>query len=145
MLNDYLMVHKSILPENYQKVIEAGRLIETGKARDVSAAVKMVGISRSTYYKYKDYVFEPSGVAGERKAVFSMLLTHEPGVLSALLAKISNAGCSVLTISQSPPVHGFAAVTISVDAGTMQGSLDSLLADIAELQGVDSPKLISVE
>ena len=51
MLDQYLIIHKSILPEYYEKVIEARRLIETGKIKDVSQAVREVGISRSTYYK----------------------------------------------------------------------------------------------
>ena len=43
MLENYLLIHKSILPEYYEKVLEARRLIEDGKANEVSQAVKMVG------------------------------------------------------------------------------------------------------
>ena len=74
--------------------------MESGKFKEVSQAVKQVGISRSTYYKYKDYIFEPSDLNSSRKAVFSMMLDHAPGVLSALLACISECGASVLTITQ---------------------------------------------
>ena len=80
MLSNYLIVHKSILPDYYEKVLEARRLMTSGKVKEVSQAVKQVGISRSTYYKYKDYLFEPSEIAGGRKAVLSMLLDHTPGV-----------------------------------------------------------------
>ena len=52
MLENYLIIHKSILPEYYSKVLEVRHLMESGKVRDVSQAVKDVGISRSTYYKY---------------------------------------------------------------------------------------------
>ncbi len=89
MLSNYLIVHKSILPEYYEKVLECRRLMESGKVREVSQAVKQVGISRSTYYKYKDYIFEPNDLTGSRKAVFSMMLDHEPGVLSGLLKCLS--------------------------------------------------------
>ncbi|MBO7670904.1 MAG: hypothetical protein J6S60_09980, partial [Oscillospiraceae bacterium] len=101
MLSKYLIVHKSILPEYYEKVLECRRLMESGKVREVSQAVKQVGISRSTYYKYKDYIFEPNDLTGSRKAVFSMMLDHEPGVLSGLLKCLSDLGASVLTITQS--------------------------------------------
>ena len=74
MLSDYLIVHKSILPEYFEKVLECRRLMESGKVREVSQAVRQVGISRSTYYKYKDYIFEPTDLTGSRKAVFSMHL-----------------------------------------------------------------------
>ena len=56
MLDNYLIIHKSILPEYYEKVLEARRLLEDGKVHEVSQAVKQVGISRSTYYKYKDFI-----------------------------------------------------------------------------------------
>ena len=59
MLEHYLIVHKSVLPDYFEKVVEARRLIESGKAPDVSSAVKMAGISRRTFYKYKDYILEP--------------------------------------------------------------------------------------
>ena len=51
MKNDYLIVSTRILPECYEKVLETRRLLESGAAKDVSAAVKQTGISRSTYYK----------------------------------------------------------------------------------------------
>ena len=83
MLENYLIIHKSILPEYYEKVLAARRLMESGKLREVSQAVRQVGISRSTYYKYKDFIFEPSGMAEGRKAVFSVMLNHAPGVLTS--------------------------------------------------------------
>lgn len=145
MLKDYLIVHKNILPEYYEKVLEARRLLESGKARDVSQAVKTVGISRSTYYKYKEYIMEPSEMAGGRKAVLSVLLLHEPGVLSLLLACVCQAGASVLTITQSPPIHGKASVTISLDTSTMPGTISDLLDAMDQTHGVDKPRLVAVE
>ena len=56
MGSKYLVVDKSILPGYYEKVVEARKLLESGKVKDVSQAAKQVGISRSTYYKYRDYV-----------------------------------------------------------------------------------------
>ena len=103
MLDQYLIIHKSILPEYYEKVIEARRLLEEGKTRDVSQAVRQVGISRSTYYKYKDFILEPTEISGGRKAVLSMMLNHEQGLLSALLSRISDARANVLTITQRLP------------------------------------------
>ena len=145
MLKDYLIVHKNILPVYYGKVLEARQLLESGKARDVSQAVKEVGISRSTYYKYKEYIMEPSQMAGGRKAVLSMMLTHEPGVLSALLSCISQAGASVLTITQSLPIHEKASVTLSLDTSSMSGTLSDLLDAMAKTSGVEKPRLVAVE
>ena len=145
MLENYLIVHKSVLPDYYEKVLEARRLMENGRAREVSQAVKQVGISRSTYYKYKDYVFAPSDMAEGRKAVLSVMLDHTPGVLSALLTQISQAGASVFTISQSPPVHEVASVTLTLDISELTLNMDRLLELISAVPGADAPRLIAIE
>ena len=100
MLSKYLLVDKSILPSYYEKVIEAKALLSSGNVKDVSEAVKMVGISRSTYYKYKDYVFPISSDTGTRKAVVSMSLSHKAGLLGEVLGELSTQGANILTINQ---------------------------------------------
>ena len=145
MLDNYLIIHKSILPEYYEKVLLAKRLLEEGKAREVSQAARMVGISRSTYYKYRDYILEPSQLSGGCKAVLSVLLAHEPGVLSGLLQHISAAGCSVLTITQNLPIHGKASVTIALDISAMESSIQQLLAELAQTPGAENPRLVAIE
>ncbi|MBQ7895554.1 MAG: ACT domain-containing protein [Oscillospiraceae bacterium] len=145
MLKNYLIVHRSILPDYYDKVLEVRRLMESGKVKEVSQAVKQVGISRSTYYKYKDFIFEPSDMSEGRKAVLSMLLNHEPGVLSALLTKISASGFSVLTITQSLPIHGRASVTISLEVGSDSCTLSQLLEKLSDTPGVENVRLQDVE
>ena len=100
MLENYLIIHKSILPEYYEKVLAVRHLMESGRVRDVSQAVKEIGISRSTYYKYKDYILEPSEMAGGRKAVLSMMLAHEPGVLSVLAGLFARHGVSIASMVQ---------------------------------------------
>ena len=145
MLDNYLIVHKSILPEYFEKVLEARKLMASGKVKEVSQAVRQVGISRSTYYKYKDYLFEPSDVEGERKAVLSMMLDHTPGVLSALLRCISDAGASVLTITQSLPIHDMASVTLSLDLSAMTVAMSDLVEAIQATPGVDNVRLLAVE
>ena len=145
MLENYLIIHKSILPEYYTLVLKVRQLMESGKAKDVTQAVKEVGISRSTYYKYKDYIFEPSELAGGRKAVLSMMLEHSPGVLSAVLNCISDTGGSVLTITQSLPIHSRASVTISLDVSSMVCELGGLAKRIERTAGVEQVKLIAIE
>lgn len=145
MLDNYLIIHKSILPDYYEKVLEVRRILEEGHVREVSQAVKQVGISRSTYYKYKDYILEPSQMATGRKAVLSVMLSHEPGILSAVLAHISEQGGSVLTITQSLPIHGKASVTITLDISGMPGALTQLITALEDTPGVDIPRLVAVE
>lgn len=145
MLENYLIIHKSILPEYYEKVLEVRHLMESGHVKDVSQAVREVGISRSTYYKYKDFILEPSEMASGRKAVLSMMLAHEPGVLSALLGCISEVGGSVLTITQSLPIHNRASVTISLDVSSMSCELTQLISLVEQTSGVENAKLVAIE
>ena len=145
MLENYLLIHKDILPDYYEKVLAVRRMLENGKEKDVSQAVKLAGISRSTYYKYKDYILEPTELDSGRKAVLSMLLDHEPGVLSTLLTRISEAGGSVLTINQNMPIHGKASVTIGLDVSEMNAGTDELVEAVASVPGVDNARLVAIE
>ncbi len=145
MLDNFLIIHKSILPEYYEKVLEARRLLEDGKVHEVSQAVKQVGISRSTYYKYKDFILEPSEMTVGHKAVLSMMLTHEPGILSTVLKQLSEAGGSVLTITQSLPIRGKASVTISLDISEMSCTMTELMQKIEHSSGVEQARLVAVE
>lgn len=145
MLKGYLIVEKSALPDYFLKVVETRQLLESGECAQVSEAVKQTGISRSTYYKYKDRILEPSELTIGRKAVFSMLLGHEAGALSRVLATISGYGASVLTITQSLPINGKASVTVSLDLENMEESIDTLTGALAKSRGAEAVRLIAVE
>ena len=56
-MSKYYVVSGDILPDVLEQVMQARILLQSGKAKRISEAVKMVGISRGTYYKYKDAVF----------------------------------------------------------------------------------------
>ncbi|KRK74210.1 ACT domain-containing protein [Lacticaseibacillus nasuensis] len=144
-MEKYYIVDSSILPDVVDKVIEARTLIENGQVRQVSEAVRQVGISRGTYYKYKDYVFLPDAGLTSRKAVISLMLHHDRGILSEVLATVSNAEASILTINQNIPIHDWASVVISFDISNLTGTLDDLLAKLRQAHGVTDVALISVE
>ena len=145
MNDEYFYVHKSVLPDFFEKVIQVKQMLSSGEMRDVSSAVRAVGISRSTYYKYKDFIMEPSELSGGRKAVISVLLNHEPGVLSAFLSRISEVNASILTITQSLPIHDHASVTVSMDISGMTTTIPELIESISGTQGVENPKLVAIE
>lgn len=145
MLKKYLIVSKKILPDVYEKVIEARNLINNGSVKGISEAVKQVGISRSTYYKYKDYVFSPSENSIGRKAVLSMMLRHEKGVLSNVLNYMSFENANILTINQSIPINGKANVNLSLDISDINKSIDDIITEMKKIKGVSSAKLLSIE
>ena len=145
MLSKYLLVDKAILPSYYEKVIEAKALLSSGAVKDVSEAAKAVGISRSTYYKYKDYIFPIGEGAGERKAVVSMTLSHKAGLLGEVLGELSTQGVNILTINQNPPVNSRAHVVISMDISKVEADSDNLIKSLSGISGVSHVKLIAIE
>lgn len=145
MKGDYLIVHKKILPVYYEKVLEARNLLESGAERDVSAAVRAVGISRSTYYKYKDYIYSPDSGEMGRKAVISLLLSHEIGVLSTVLNKLSAMGVSVMTISQNLPIRDIASVLMTLDVSQMNTSIEETIETLNAITGVENLSLVAIE
>ena len=130
MASDYLIVHRNILPDYLEKVIEARQLLVSHQAKTVTEAVQLCG---NTYYKYKDYVFLPGEQAYRRKAVISLVVHDEAGCLSAVLTAISSLNASIITISQAIPLSGKASVTISLDIQDMQCSTEKMIAKLQAL------------
>ena len=145
MKGDYLIVHKKILPVYYEKVLQARNLLESGAERDVSAAARAVGISRSTYYKYKDYIYSPDSGEMGRKAVISMMLSHEIGVLSTALNRLSTMGISVLTITQSLPIRDVASVIMTLDVSQMSADIEEVVGTLGRISGVENVALVAIE
>ena len=132
----YYLVAAEVLPEVIGRVAEANRLLRAGEARTAQEAAKAVGISRSAFYKYRDAVQPFTDLHTEHIITFYALLKDNPGVLSNVLSSFAASGANILTINQSIPTNGCAAVTISADTGAMDKPLEKLLADAADLSGV---------
>ena len=109
---------------------------QTGEADTVGAATKMAGISRSAFYKYKDAVQPFNDMKSEHIITFYTLLKDVSGTLSSVLGVFAASGANILTINQSIPTNGCAAVTISAETSAMEKSLEQLITDISALDNV---------
>lgn len=125
----FLLVDAAALPAVYSKVLQAKELLASGKADSISAAAQQAGISRSAFYKYKDVVFDAE--TGRESITVIATLLDRTGALQGLLSGISDAGASVVTITQSRPENGAAQVEVTVRTGTMQLTVDELLRRLA--------------
>ena len=67
---------------------------------------------------------------------FQSILRDEPGVLSAILNIFAASGANILTINQSIPGNGCAAVTGGAETSGLQEPLDELLRQLNEADGV---------
>ena len=132
----YYIVAADALPEIFVKVAEAKRMMQAGEADTVGEATKLAGISRSAFYKYKDAVRPFNDMKSEHIITFQAMLKDATGVLSRVLAVFAASGANILTINQSIPTNGCAAVTISAETSRMEESLEQLLANAAALSGV---------
>lgn len=138
---EFYIVDKKILPTSIQKVIEVNDLIQQEKISKYEA-IKKIGISRSTYYKYKDYIrpFFESG----RDTVFSLYLSMDDhsGVLSAILDIIAESNLNILTIIQNIPVDNIAAATIALQ--TKEELLRDVEASLEKIRGVEGVRDIRI-
>ena len=132
----YYLVAAEALPEIFIRVAEAKRMMQTGEADTVGAATKMAGISRSAFYKYKDAVQPFNDMKSEHIITFYTLLKDVSGTLSSVLGVVAASGANILTIIQSIPANGCAAVTISAETSAMEKSLEQLITDISALDNV---------
>lgn len=124
----FLLVDADVLPEVFLSVLKAKELLASGAAKNISAAVKQVGLSRSAFYKYKDSIFDADS-ARDVVTVTATLL-DESGALRTLLEEMYQAGASVVTINQSVPENGIAQVAVSLRTNGMRITMDELLAGL---------------
>lgn len=132
----YYIVEASALPEIFQKVAEAKRMLETGETDKVNVAAQAVGISRSAFYKYRDAIAPFQNLMAGRIITFQIMLKDKAGILSEILTIFANCGANILTINQSIPTGGRAMVTISAETSNLSCTLEALTQKIAERKGV---------
>ena len=132
----YFIVSADALPEVFVKVAEAKRMLQVGEAQTVGEAARLMNISRSAFYKYKDAVQPFQDMKAGRIITFYALLKDNPGVLSNFLSIFANSGANILTINQTIPTNGCAGVTISAETSEMNEGLDEMIAGISAAFGV---------
>ncbi len=138
---NYLLVDMSVLPEVYVKVIEAKGYLQSGEAANASQAIKMAGISRSAYYKYKDKIFEYSE-QGDDVTTINAKLQDNAGVLSSVMNELYLAGANILAVNQSIPVNNIADVSITVSFAQSGHMTEDVLEKIKSVGGVKSAELV---
>ncbi len=143
--NGYFVVKKKAIPEVLLKVVEAKRLLETGKVQSVHEATEQVGISRSSFYKYKDDIFQFHDNAQGTTITLTFQMDDEPGLLSDVLKVIADFKANILTIHQSIPINGVASLSISVQVLPTTGDVSEMLETLEKKQGVHYVKVLAKE
>ena len=141
----YFVLKQKAVPEVLLKVVEAKRLLDSGKAVSVQEAAENVGISRSSFYKYKDDIFPFHDNAKGKTITMVIQLDDEPGLLSVVLRIVADYHANILTIHQSIPVNGIASLTLSVDVLNETGDISQMVATIEQQQGIHYLKILARE
>ena len=131
----YLLIDSQVLPDVFLKVVRAKEMLARGKVKSAAMAARACGISRSAFYKYKDSV-ELFDRGGGSMITLYFSLADEPGVLSAVLGCIYDAGANILTINQNIPSDGVAAVTVSIRMPDVTLEEEQLIQRLRALKGV---------
>ena len=141
----YYVLKEKAVPEVLLKVVEAKRLIESGKIASVQEATEKVGISRSSFYKYKEDIFPFYDNTKGKTVTFVVQMDDEQGLLSDLLHIVAVYKANILTIHQSIPVNGVATLTLSVEVKDNTGNISKMVEEIEEQDGIHYVKIVSRE
>ena len=141
----YFVLKQKAVPEVLLKVVEAKRLLDSGKAVSVQEAAENVGISRSSFYKYKDDISPFHDNAKGKTITMVIQLDDEPGLLSVVLRIVADYHANILTIHQSIPVNGIASLTLSVDVLNETGDISQMVDTIEQQQGIHYLKILARE
>ena len=139
----YFVVKQKAVPEVLLKVVEAKKLLETERAITVQEATDKVGISRSSFYKYKDDIFPFYDNTKGKTITLVVQMDDEQGLLSDLLHVVAVYRANILTIHQSIPVNGVATLTLSVEENT--GNVSSMIEELEVLDGIHYVKILARE
>jgi chorismate mutase len=141
----YFVLREKAVPEVLLRVVEAKRLLDSEKVESVQEATEAVGISRSSFYKYKDDIFPYHENAKGKTITMVIQLDDEPGLLSVVLATIADFHANILTIHQSIPVNGIASLTLSIDVFPATGDVENMKNSIESVQGIHYAKILARE
>ena len=138
----FYLVREDILPEAIKKTIKVKEILKHHQTRTINEAVRMMDLSRSAYYKYKDYVFPFYDVTQGKIVTLSVMIFDRPGELSQVLNTVAANNGSILTINQGIPLQGMADVSLSIETKDMTVPVDELIKTLEKLSGVSKVDII---
>ena len=141
----YYLLKQKAVPEVLLKVAEAKKLIASEKAMTIQEATDQLGISRSSFYKYKDDIFPFYDNAKGKTITMVLQMDDEQGLLSDLLHIVAIYKANILTIHQSIPVNGIASLTLSVDVLPETGDVAAMTRTMEEHEGIHYLKILGRE
>ncbi len=137
----YLVINSKVLPPVFEGVVKAKELLADKTAKSTSEAVRIAGVSRSAFYKYRDFVCRLD-TANTNILSLNATLDDKVGVFSTLTTILYENGANIITVHQGAPVNGLAPVTLTIAVDNMKISLEELLSLLRNAKGIISIKSV---
>lgn len=141
----FYLVKEKAVPEVLLKVVEAKRILDSEKSVTVQEATERTGISRSSFYKYKDDILPFHEQAKGTTVTFILQMDDKPGILSDILKTVAGFHGNILTIHQSIPINGIATLTLSVEIQAEAGDAEDMVGQMEQQTGVHDLKILGRE
>ncbi|WP_029200123.1 ACT domain-containing protein [Oribacterium sp. NK2B42] len=143
--SDYFVVRTKALPTVLKKVVEVKSILESEKGVSIAEATEKAGISRSSFYKYKEDIFPFYDSSKGKTVTLVMQMRDELGFLSKICSKISEYRANILTIHQSIPVNSIATLTVSIEVREDTSDVNAMIQDIESWPNIQYVKIIAQE
>ncbi len=142
---NYYVIKKKAVPEVLLKVLEVQKLLDSKKALSILEATETVGISRSSYYKYKDDIFPFYAKRKGKNITFVIEVNDQPGAIASVLQTFAGYDANILTIHQSIPINGKGLLTVSVDIVSEETNVSAMIQEVEQMNDVSYVKIIAME
>ena len=141
----YYVLKKKAVPEVLLKVVEVKRLLAAERGLTIQEATERIGISRSSFYKYKDDIFPFHENEKGQTVTMVIQMDDTPGLLAELLREAAKDRANILTIHQSIPINGIATLTLSIEILSTTGNISEMVDEMEENEGVHYLKIVGRE
>lgn len=141
----YYLLKENAVPAVLIKVLEAKKILAKDTSLSISEVVSNLGISRSSFYKYKDDIFLFEESVGGKNITLSLQIEDRKGLLSEILSIVAEYSVNILTIHQSIPINGMAGVSLSGRVISDKVNLSELLIKLKDKEGVVELKTLAKE
>ena len=140
----YFVVKQKAIPEVLLKVVEAKRLLESEKVLTIQEAVDAVGISRSSFYKYKDDIFPFHDNSQGTTITLTFQMDDEPGILSDVLKIIAEYRAQYPDDPSGVfPINGIASLTLSIQVLQTTGDISRMIEQLEGQPSVHTCKILA--
>ncbi|MBP3239241.1 MAG: ACT domain-containing protein [Oribacterium sp.] len=143
--SDYFVVRTKALPTVLKKVVEVKSLLESEKGISIAEATERAGISRSSFYKYKEDIFPFYDSTKGKTVTLVIQMRDELGYLSKICSKISEYRANILTIHQSIPINSIVTLTVSIEVREDTSDINTMIREIEEWPNIQYVKILSQE